>query len=238
VLERDAGFLYVEDCVRAQLEQAQLLGATLKPEEPVTQWSSNGQTVTVRTTSATYQAASLILTAGPWSVKLLAERGAFLRVMRQTMLWFGVDGAAEFRRDRFPIFLADLPEGPFYGLPAIDSRGIKVARHYGAPELNSPEEIDRKVLPTDEGPVRTFLRSHFPKAEGPLRYAQTCIYTLSPDRHFVIDRHPAYPNVSFATGFSGHGFKFASVVGEILADLALWETPSQSIDLFRCARFC
>lgn len=238
VLERDAGFLYVEDCVRAQLEQAQLLGATLKSEEPVVQWSSNGQTVTVSTSKGAYQASSLVLTAGPWSAKMMAELGRCLRVMRQTMLWFGVDGADEFRRDRFPIYLVDLPEGPFYGLPAIDGRGIKVARHYGAPELNSPEEIDRKVLQSDEGPVRGFLESHIPKAAGPLRYVQTCIYTLSPDRHFVIDRHPAYPNVAFAAGFSGHGFKFASVVGEILADLAESESPSRSIDLFRCARFC
>ena len=238
VLERDAGFLFVEDCVRAQLEQAQLLGATLKADEPVTEWRSNGQTVTVTTTKGTYEAASLVLTAGPWSGKLLAEHGVYLRVMRQVMLWFGVEGSADFRRDRFPIFLADLSEGPVYGLPAIDSRGIKVARHYGAPELSSPEEIDRKILPSDEVPVRTFLKRHIPIANGQLRYAQTCIYTLSPDRHFVIDRHPTYSNVAFATGFSGHGFKFASVVGEILADLALSEPASMSIQLFRSARFC
>jgi sarcosine oxidase len=158
--------------------------------------------------------------------------------MRQVMTWFDTQEPTAFRRDRFPIFLADVPEGPFYGLPAIDGRGIKIARHYGAPELGSTEEIDRAVAAGDEAPVRAFLEMHIPKAIGPLRYAQTCIYTLSPDRHFIIDRHPDYANVAFAAGFSGHGFKFATVVGEVLADLVESGVTSWPINLFRCVRFC
>jgi sarcosine oxidase len=238
VLERDAGFLYVEECVRTQLEQARLLGATLHDQEPVTGWSSDGQSVKVTTCSDTYHAASLILTAGPWSGRLLGPLGIRLRVMRQVMTWFGTQEPAEFRRDRFPIFLADVSEGPFYGLPAIDGRGLKIARHYGAPELASPGEIDRAVAASDEAPVRAFLEKHIPRAIATLRYAQTCIYTLSPDRHFIIDRHPEHPNVAFAAGFSGHGFKFATTVGEILADLAESGTTSWPIQLFSCARFC
>jgi sarcosine oxidase len=238
VLERDAGFLFVEECVATQLEQARLLGATMRPEEPVVEWKSDGRSVTVTTSKDTYHAASLVLTAGPWAGRVLADHGKVLRVMRQSMLWFGTDDPAAFRRDRFPIFLADVPEGPYYGLPAIDGRGLKVARHYGAPELNSPEEIDRAVAAGDELAVRPFLESHIPEANGALRHAQTCIYTLTPDRHFVIDRHPDFPNVAFAAGFSGHGFKFAPVVGEILADLVNVGSTSWQIELFRCARFC
>jgi sarcosine oxidase len=236
VLERDAGFLYVEDCVLAHLDAARALGATIQPEEPVIAWTASGDGVTVTTVKDTYRAGRLVLTAGPWAGRLLGDRGSRLRVMRQTILWFGTTDEAAFRRDRFPIFLAEVPGGPFYGLPAIDGRGLKVARHYGAPELGSPDEVERAVRPADERPVREFLHVRIPNAAGSLRYAQTCMYTLTPDRHFLIDRHPDHPNVTVAGGFSGHGFKFSSVVGEILADLAEAGTTRWPIEMFRFAR--
>ena len=236
VLERDAGFLYVEECVRANLDQARMLGATICAEEPVTGWASDGKSVTVTTTKGVYHAAALVLTAGPWAGRLLAGWGSPLRVMRQTMLWFGTTDNARFRRDVFPIFLADVPGGPFYGLPVIDGRGLKIARHYGAPELNHPDEIDRAIRPEDEPPVRQFLDSYMPEVTGPLKFAQTCIYTLSPDRHFIINLHPQHRNVAVATGFSGHGFKFASVVGEVLADLVESGCTSWPIDMFNFPR--
>jgi sarcosine oxidase len=236
VLERDAGFLYVEDCVLAHLDAARALGATIQPEEPVTGWGAGGDSVTVTTTRGTYHAGRLVLTAGPWAGRLLGDRGRRLRVMRQTILWFGTEDEAAFRRDRFPIFLADVPAGPFYGLPAIDGRGLKVARHYGAPELGGPEQVERAVRAADERPVRDFLTAHIPAAAGPLRYAQSCIYTLTPDRHFLIDLHPDHPNVAVAGGFSGHGFKFSAVVGEVLADLVETGRTSWLIDMFRFSR--
>jgi sarcosine oxidase len=238
VLERDAGFLYVEECVRTQLEQARLLGACLQSEEQVIAWQSDGRTVTVATAKGTYHAGSLVITAGPYAGALLDRLGVNLTVMRQTMLWFQPAEIGQFRRNVFPIFLADVPDGPFYGLPAIDGRGIKVARHYGAEEVRRPEAIDRAVSSIDETPVRSFLADHLPTAITSLRFAQTCIYTLTPDRHFMIDRHPDFSNVAFAAGFSGHGFKFASIVGEILADLTEDGHTSWPINLFRCARFC
>lgn len=236
VLERDAGFLYVEDCVLAHLDAARALGATVHPEEPVTDWSAAGDGVRVTTAKETYHAGRLVITAGPWAGRLLAAHGRRLRVMRQTILWFGTNDASAFRRDRFPIFLADVPDGPFYGLPALDGRGLKVARHYGAPELESPEAVERAIRPADERPVRDFLTAHLPDAAGPLRYGQTCMYTLTPDRHFLIDVHPDHPNVAVAGGFSGHGFKFAPVVGEILADLVEAGRTGWPIDMFRFAR--
>lgn len=236
VLERDAGFLYVEDCVRAHLEEAARLGATIKSEEPVLHWASDGCSASATTAHATYRAEKLVLTAGPWARRLLARHGAALRVMRQTMLWFGTADDARFRRDVFPIFLADTPAGPFYGLPVIDNRGLKVARHYGAPELESPGEIERPLRPEDEPPVRDFLRLYLPDVNGPLRHGQTCIYTLTPDRHFLIDLHPDFPNVAIAGGFSGHGFKFASAVGEVLADLVDTGQTSWPIGMFSFAR--
>jgi sarcosine oxidase len=237
VFEHDAGFLYVEDCVRAHLEEARRLGASIQAEEQVIEWTSDGRSVTVTTARGGYRAAALVLAAGPWAGRLLAAFGLPLRVMRQTMLWFGTADNSQFRRDRFPIFLADVPEGPFYGLPVVDGRGLKVARHYGAPELLNPDEIDRTIRLTDEPPVRRFLEAYLPAVNGPLQFGQVCIYTLTPDRHFVIDLHPEHRNVAVAAGFSGHGFKFASVVGEVLADLIENGQTAWPIGMFRFARF-
>jgi sarcosine oxidase len=157
--------------------------------------------------------------------------------MRQALLWFGTADDKQFQRDRFPIWITEVPEGHFYGLPVIDCCGLKMAQHYGAPELQTPDEIDRMPRPADELPARAFLKEHLPGVNGPIRRAETCIYTLSPDRHFIIDVHPEHANVAFAAGFSGHGFKFASVVGEILADLTERGTTNLPIDMFRCGRF-
>ena len=130
-----------------------------------------------------------------------------------------------------------MPAGYFYGLPVIDGFGHKVARHYGAPELATPAEIDRNPNDADQIPVRAFLQRYLPDADGPLQRTQVCTYTLTPDRHFILDRHPEYANVALAAGFSGHGFKFASVVGEIMADFATTGKTALPVDMFRVTRF-
>src|SRR5206468_2529705 len=116
--------------------------------------------------------------------------------------WFAPPDPRPFARDRFPVYLADTPAGTFYGLPAIDARGHKVARHYVAAELPGPDAVDRTVTSADEAPVRAFLREHLPAADGPRTHATVCLYTLTSDRHFVIDRHPEYASVAIAAGFS------------------------------------
>lgn len=237
VREIEAGFLYVEDCVRAHLDAAGELGAELRGEEPVVRWSASANEVRVETTRDVYQAARLVITAGPWAGQLLGNLGAPLRLMRQTLLWFEPADPTAFRRDRFPIFLAETDAGAFYGLPMIDPRGVKVARHYGAPEVSSADEIDREVTVADADPVRTFLEQFLPRAAGEWRFGQACIYTLSPDRHFVIGLHPQHANVAFAAGFSGHGFKFAPAIGEVLADLVLEGQTPHDISLFRYDRW-
>jgi sarcosine oxidase len=237
VLERSAGFLAVEECVLAHQEEALRLGATLRDQEPVLSWEASEAGVSVRTAVGTYRADRLVLAAGPWAGQLLAGLGVPLTVMRQVALWFAVREPALFRRDVFPLFIAEVPGGHFYGFPALDGHGLKVAQHYGAPELPGPEGIERDVGPADEAPVRAFLRQHLPDADGALRRGSVCIYTLTPDRHFVIDVHPDHPNVVFAAGFSGHGFKFAPVVGEVLADLALTGQTRWPAGMFRVGRF-
>jgi sarcosine oxidase len=237
VLEGAAGFLYVEECVRAHIDAAVSLGAVVRGEEPVREWKAAGDGVEVTTDRGTYRAARLVVTAGAWATRFLADIGVPLRVMRQVLTWFDVGArAALFRRDTFPIFLVDVPDGPFYGLPAIDRFGLKVARHYHAPELPGPNDVTWETTPEDERAVRAFLDEFVP-GTGPLTKAQVCMYTITPDHNFVIDVHPAHPQVSIACGFSGHGFKFASTVGEILADLAETGRTNHDIGIFRAGRF-
>lgn len=237
VLERSAGFLYVDDCVQAHACEAVRLGATILDHEPVVSWQANEREVVVQTTTERYTAARLIITAGPWAGQLLARYGAFLRVMRQVVQWFGTRDDASFRRDVFPLYIADTSQGHFYGFPVLNANGAKVAQHYGAPEVNVPSEIERDIKPQDEETIRAFLREHLPGINGPCHRTSVCLYTLTPDRHFVIDLHPDYANVALAAGFSGHGFKFASVVGEILADLADKGNTDLPIEMFRINRF-
>ncbi len=237
VLERSAGFLYVDACVQAHACEAVRLGAAIQDNEPVISWKVNEREVIVQTTADRYTAARLILTAGPWAGQLLAQRGAFLRIMRQVAQWFGTSDDALFRRDVFPLYIADTPQGHFYGFPVLNANGAKVARHYGAPELTAPSEIERAFRPEDEETTRAFLREHLPGIDGPCRRASVCIYTLTPDRHFILDLHPDHANVAVAAGFSGHGFKFAPVVGEILADLADNGRTDLPIGMFGLKRF-
>jgi sarcosine oxidase len=237
VLENTAGFLYVEECVRAHVREARRHGADCRENEPLRSWQATGSGVEVRTDRGRYAAAKLVLTAGPWARQLLAARGVPLTVMRQVPMWFGTNSYAAFRRDVFPLYIADTPEGYFYGFPALDGNGAKVAQHYGAPELTDPAAINREASPRDEEPLRKFLRAHLPDVVGPCNKSAVCVYTLTPDRHFVIDLHPDHRNVAVAAGFSGHGFKFASVVGEILADLADAGRTDLPIFLFRADRF-
>jgi len=237
VLEHSAGFLYVDDCVQAFACEAVRLGATIQDNEPVVSWRAGEREVTVQTMAARYTAARLLITAGPWAGELLASRGAFLRVMRQVVQWFGTREDALFRRDIFPLYIADTPQGHFYGFPVLNANGAKVAQHYGAPEVMHPSEIERTAKPEDEERTRTFLREYLPLIDGPRRRASVCIYTLTPDRHFIIDLHPDHTNVALAAGFSGHGFKFAPVVGEILADLADQSRTPLPIGMFCIKRF-
>lgn len=235
VLERGAGYLLVDDCVRAMQEDARRHGAELHEWEEVLSWNADDNGVTVKTTVGEYRAERLIVTAGPWAGKLLADIGVPLTVMRQTAFWFG--GGAAFGTERFPTFIAETDSGHFYGIPAVAGQGVKIARHYGAPELPDARNIQREVQEADEDPVRDFIRKHIPSAKAPNSRSSVCIYTLTPDRHFVIDRHPLHPNVAFAAGFSGHGFKFAPTVGEILADLAMEGKTKLPIGLFQEDRF-
>jgi sarcosine oxidase len=238
LLENQAGFLAVEDCVAAQIEAARRSGADIHLNEAVLDWQREHDTYLITTTAGLYRTARLVIAAGAWATQLLRRLHIPLTVMRQVMLWFDVGKRrADFRRDRFPIFIAETSKGEFYGLPAIDPLGLKVARHYGAPELPDPDTVSWQTSDEDDIPVRHFVDEFLPGL-GEITHRQVCLYTLTPDRHFVVDlEQTGGASLAIAAGFSGHGFKFAPVIGEILADLVTTGSTSHSIELFRMSRF-
>ncbi len=167
---------------------------------------------------------------------MLADLGLPLTVLRKVLLWFGTSQPAALRRDVFPIYMAETPSGFYYGFPVIDNRGHKAARHDGGGGVDSLT-VERQVNDADAADCRTFLRAHLPAVDGDWQSGQVCLYTVTPDRHFIIDRHPEHPQVVVAAGFSGHGFKLAPVVGEVLADLAEAGRSNLPITRFRIDRF-
>jgi sarcosine oxidase len=240
LFEEKAGFLRPEASVKAHLDRAASLGADLRFEEELLSWEPTESGVRVETASGTYEAERLVVSVGAWAPKLLADLGLPLEVTRQILFWFDPEGGIEpFLPDRFPIFIWEPEDGnSFYSIPAHDGPegGVKVAffRADGTPA--DPETIDREVHAEEIEFIRSYLARYVPSLNGDFLYAKTCMYTNTPDEHFVISTHPEYPQVCIAAGFSGHGYKFCSVVGEILADLATDGETSHPIDLFSPAR--
>jgi sarcosine oxidase len=240
-----AGFVRPEAGVLAHLDRAAALGADLHFEEPVISWeaSPGGEGVRVTTARGEYEAARLVIAPGPWAPDLLARLGLPLEVERQVMYWFDpVGGAAAFLPDRFPIYIWETaPDVTIYGFPASDgpASGAKVAffRVPGPHHVTTPETIDRVVHEAEIAQMREQIAGRIPALNGPFLAAKTCMYTNTPDEHFVIATLPEAPQVAVACGFSGHGYKFASVVGEVLADLATAGTTRHPIALFTPGRF-
>jgi sarcosine oxidase len=240
--ERDAGYLHPEACVEQQLQQAALAGAELHFDEPVMEWKPlPGGGVLIRTARETYTADHLVITAGPWAPQILRELNLPLSVTRQVVYRFQPIGSIDlFRRARMPIYIREMERGEplLYGFPLTgpDSEGVKVGLH-GSDNFCSPDTVDRTISSADERIIRQRLAEALPLLDGRLLHAETCLYTMTPDEHFVIDTHPDFPQVVLAAGFSGHGFKFASVLGEVLAELATKSKPAYDLDLFSWRRF-
>jgi sarcosine oxidase len=222
--EPRAGFLLPERVVAVQAESAMRAGAELHGREPVIEWEAGPHGVTVRTPRAEYHAARLVFCGGAWSSRLLNGLGVTLRVTRQVLGWVWPRRPELFSLGEFPVWAIDKPDGSiYYGfpiIPASEATGLKVAWHGPGAETD-PDRVVRDPQPGDEETFRPALKEYLPDADGPLLSLRTCLYTNSPDHHFIIDRHPLHENVTIACGFSGHGFKFASVIGELLADLAM-----------------
>jgi sarcosine oxidase len=237
VYQPDGGFLRAEQAIRAQLALARDAGAQLRFDENVVAIEPRGKGVRVATQNGVVDARCAIVTAGPWVKSLLPGLPVPIRVTRQVLGWFAPRERALFSPDRFPVFLLQNADGLFYGFPDDGTSGVKVAKHHHADETVDPDACDREVSAADEAMIRAVLAAHIPAADGPRLSATTCLYTMTPDGDFILDRVPGEESIIVASPCSGHGFKFAPVVGEILADLAITESTVHDISRFAIARF-
>jgi sarcosine oxidase len=236
VFQPDGGYLLAERCVIAHIDRAAQAGAEVHVGERVLAWAARGDGVRVTTDRAVYDADRLVLTAGAWMGKLVPSLAGVASPERQVVAWFEPHDPALFSPDRFPVFNMRTEEGTFYGVPMVGLPGLKVGRWHHRREIVDPDTMNRACDLRDEAMLRPCVERYFPQAAGATLSLNACLFTNSPDEHFIIDLHPEYPQVSVAAGFSGHGFKFCSVVGEIMADLADTGATRHNLGLFRLGR--
>ena len=238
VYEQNGGFVLSERCIVAHAAAAMEFGAEVHGREMVQGWEPTGSGgVVVRTDKDTYGANRLIITAGAWAGKVVPQVAAHTLPERQVLGWFAPHRPELFRPATFPVFGVEVEEGRFYGFPSYSVPGFKLGLFNHFREQVDPDTMDREPNAKDEAALRGFTERYFPEAAGPTLALKTCIFTNTPDEHFIIDTLPEHPQVSIAAGFSGHGFKFCSVVGEVMADLAEYGATEHDISLFRLARF-
>ncbi|MCH8822493.1 MAG: N-methyl-L-tryptophan oxidase [Planctomycetes bacterium] len=236
--EPQAGVLLPEAIITAYARLAKQLSATLLANVPVQSWEADSSGVVVQTTNGFYEADKLVICSGVWSEKLIKDLGVDLPVTRQIALWVQPEREELFAIGAMPIWAINREAGGmYYGFPVLDDKpGFKLAVHNPG-ELTNPDKIDRVAHPQETEELREMLSRYIPQANGEVLEASVCMYSNTPDAHFVIDHHPHYENVFIACGFSGHGFKFASVVGEALADLATTGRTDLPIGFLGLGRF-
>ena len=234
----DAGFIDIALALGAMRREFERAGGTFVEDTQVTGWSATDASVELETARGTYRAGSLVITAGAWTADVLADVGVPLEVRRKPVLWFEVD--AEHQElampKRMPVFVLEDESGEFYGIPQYGHPGVKVGLHSGG-DVVQAETLDRTISESDiRQDIWPFIKRYLHGFTGNVAESAMCMYTMTPDEDFVIDRHPDLPNVVFAGGFSGHGFKFAPVVGEYLEALVT-DPGSDVIPDFALARF-
>jgi sarcosine oxidase len=236
VFQPDGGFLLPERCVLAHAAAARAAGATIREHEPVLDWEVQRGHVRVRTVAGTYDGGQLVLAAGAWMGSLLPGLSALMRPERQVLGWFAIAAPERFAPASFPVFVHEAGEGIFYGFPEFEVAGFKIGRYHHLGEPANPDALDRACHPADEAALREAVARYFPDANGPLLRSAACMFTNTPDEHFIIDRHPDHDAVLVVSPCSGHGFKFCTVVGEIVADLVTRGDTAHDVAAFRLAR--
>jgi sarcosine oxidase len=250
IYEDDAGYLRVEACTRAHVRQAVANGAELRTETKVLALAIDANGVRARLHDGNViEAKRLIVTAGPWLAQPalgdIARDLPPLMVERQVQLWFRPRNEALARVPAMPAFI-HFVEGDraYYGVPLAEplpqlltpEPGLKICRHHGG-EATTADTVDRTLRDADVENVREYLRGYLPNGDGPVLSARVCMYTNTPDQHFIVGPHPRWPHVVVLAGFSGHGYKMASVIGEIAADLTEQVPSKLDLTIFDPARF-
>ncbi len=237
VYQPEAGFVLSERAIVTHVFGALEHGAEVRAREPVLEWDTDGDRVRVTTTRGSYEAGALVVTSGAWAGPLLPSLHHLVVPERQVLGWFQPLEPAHFTPDRCPVVIADLEGGLYYSLPVFGIPGFKFGKYHHLDEQTTADSLRRECDDEDEAVLREGLTRYFPQANGPVLSMKACMFTNTPDGHFIIDALPDAPNVFVAAGFSGHGFKFCGVVGEIMADLATRGETAHDISLFRLDRF-
>jgi sarcosine oxidase len=237
VMQPDGGFLQAEPSVEAMAGLAQARSAEIRLGETIVGIVPGAGGVRIATDRGVVEAGAAIVALGPWIKTLLPNLPAPIRVTRQLMAWFEPIDPAPLSGGRLPVFLMQSRHGIHYGFPPALSPLVKVAKHHHADQSVEVDACDRTVSAEDERLIRAAIAEHLPAANGRLVEARTCLYTMTPDGDFIIDRLPGAPQIVIASPCSGHGFKFAPAIGDILADLATTGATAHDISRFTLARF-
>ncbi len=231
--EPNAGFLRPERCIETCIGLAREAGAETRYSEPVRSWRATSEGVQITTDEGTYAADQVVFTCGARMAQVLGEDIAPVRAERVPLFWMEAFSPELFEVGRLPIYMWESQGGAlFYGFPHVDWPGVKVARHHSG-DFVDPDRVDRTVNAEDERRLRSAIADRIPALNGRVLSSLICLYENSPDGHFLIDKVPEHSNVIFGGGFSGHGFKFASVVGEILADLVTTGQATAAADFLK-----
>ncbi|ENH97563.1 N-methyltryptophan oxidase [Gracilibacillus halophilus YIM-C55.5] len=236
--EVNSGVLMSENIIRAYREQAVQHGAILKMNEPVNEIDLSENQVKITTDRHSYTGRTLIATPGLYAKEMLSSIGLDLplETVRKTFSWFHGDENL-YAEDRFPAFSFVLDNATYYGFPSVDGAGVKIGRHDSGVTRDVHQPIEPFGRYTEDEQDVSYLAHHYFSSIGDHHIGKVCTYTNTPDGDFIIDRHPIYSHVVFGCGFSGHGYKFSSVIGETLAKLALGEQPSIDLTPFAHDRF-
>lgn len=238
VLQPDGGFLVPERCILAHSTLAARHGAEIRSEERVIGWETTATGVRVTTERATYDAGQMVIAAGSWTQAMVPSLSPLLSPERQVLAWFDIADPGLFTPARFPVFNLDTDDRHWYGFPEHGTPGFKIGCYHHLREQVDPDTLDRTaVTEGDLSLLRDLVRRCFPAADGNPLLTKVCLFTNTPDEHFILDRLPGAPEVVVASACSGHGFKFCSVVGEIVADLVELDATHHDIGLHRLSRF-
>lgn len=238
--EPTSGVLMIENILHSYYELATKHGMQLHANDAASKIRIHNDTLVEVTTKAgkTFTANHVIISVGAWSRELLASIDIQLPItpIRKTFAWYEADESL-YGDQSFPGFAYINGTEGYYGFPSIDGAGLKVGRHDSGEEINPNNTLTPfGEVTADREDLDQFLQTFMPQV-GPIKFGKTCMYSMTPDEHFIIDSHPQYKNVAIAGGFSGHGFKFASAVGEALKDLVTTGVTKVDLTPFSMQRF-
>ncbi|ANR69527.1 N-methyl-L-tryptophan oxidase [Staphylococcus equorum] len=236
--EPEAGILFSENCIRTFKRLALEKGAELKTNSPVMDIDIFENFVKVHTNTESFTSDKLIIAGGAWNKKILDDLGLKIQIQpsRQTIAWFDSDDIL-YKSDGFPGFFADISTGVYYGFPSIDGTGLKIGRYDNGDAID-PSYYNNEFgsYEKDKKDISNFLGEYMKQANGDINIGKTCMFTNTPDENFIIDTHPHHNHVAIAAGFSGHGYKFSSAVGEALSELVTLGETKQDISSFKVTR--